>query len=92
MWLLYRYHSEQKEDDQEYVMNSILWRLYHDETIGDRRSIEVFPGITYDRKGKEKLSWSWMWRIFRYERNEEGRKFYLFFFPITLSDGEPDGA
>ena len=34
------------------------------------------------RDGEESLSWSWLYRFLRYERDGESGKFWLSFFPV----------
>ncbi len=83
--LFYLYDSierpDQEHQEETYSRRRVLRRVYHDETAGDRRSIDVFPFITYDREGSESLTWSWMHALLRYERRGEGKSLRLFFLP-----------
>ena len=46
-----------------------------------RTSVDVFPAITYDRKGDDFKKVTFLWRVFRYERGKDGRKLDLLFVP-----------
>ena len=105
---LYDYRSRQTaptaiamDTQEEYVRARILWRLMHYERIKDRRSLDLFPFITYDRdKGSEFKKISFVWRLFRYERDRAGNvDMDVLFFPLrrraqsekntSASDGAP---
>lgn len=75
----------------DYRRARVLWRLWHYERIGDTVSVDVFPTITYDRKGDTYRKTSFLWRFFRYERDEKGRKLDLLFVPILRSKSARDG-
>ena len=57
---LYDWKYDLQEDGEEYRRHRGLWRLWHDESVGRRRAVDVFPFITYayDRdEERESLSW-----------------------------------
>ena len=90
-WLYdYRRRISPAGDDvpeEDYARHRVLWRLYHGERRKDHTSIDIFPFITYDRKretGFKKISFAW--RIFRYQRDEDGsKKVDLLFLPLWRS-------
>ena len=61
----------------------MLWKLWDWERENDNVTLDVFPAITYDRRGGEYKKVSFLWRFFRYERGPEGRKLDLLFVPIV---------
>lgn len=69
-------------EDEEYVRARVLWRLWHYERRNEDVSVDVFPAITYDRRGEEFKKVSFLWRCFRYERSAEGKKMDLLFLPL----------
>lgn len=81
LFYLYDQLRERYEDGEEYHRHRVLWRLYHDEARADSRSIDIFPFIAYDRSGEEELTWSWLYKLIRYERRGAEKKLYLFFLP-----------
>jgi hypothetical protein len=75
----------------QYITSSssrFLWKVWHCERQGDTVSTDMFPGLTYDRRGGEYKSMSFLWRVFRYERNGADTKVHLFFIPVWRSHGE----
>jgi hypothetical protein len=78
---LYDSVSRPTEDGDRYTRRRVLWRLWHDETAGDTRSLDVFPFFTYDREGEENLTWSWLFTFLRYERRGSERGLNVFFLP-----------
>ena len=84
LWRLYdSRHESSSGDGYEYSRRRILWRLYHDETLGEDRSIDIFPGIGFDRKKDGYRKFSFLWRLFRYERDPvTGISLDLLFLPI----------
>lgn len=70
-----------REGGGEYRRTRILWRLWHDEREGDRRSLDVFPFFTYDRDGEASKTVSWLYTFFRYERRGQERGLNLLFLP-----------
>jgi hypothetical protein len=67
----------------EYVRSRVLWRAWHYERVNDEVSVDVFPGVTYDRRGNRFKKVSFLWRFFRYEREESGaRKADALFVPV----------
>jgi hypothetical protein len=54
----------------------------HYERVNDESSLDIFPGITYDRL-EEGTTFSFLWRVFRYEREADGdRKLHILFIPF----------
>jgi hypothetical protein len=76
-------------DGGPYRRQRVLWRLYHDEIDGDRRAVDVFPFVTYDREGSTALSWSWLWRFIRYARRGEEKAMYFLFLPVARWGAKP---
>ncbi|MCX7009695.1 MAG: hypothetical protein NTY53_21045, partial [Kiritimatiellaeota bacterium] len=56
----------------DYTRARVLWHLWHYERLNGDVSVDVFPGITYDRKNDGFKKISWLWRLFRYERDKNG--------------------
>ena len=89
--LLYDYMHRRKPDagsrgaTDDYVRSRVLWRMWHYERSGDDVSVDVFPAITYDRRGKEFRKVSFLWRLFRYERAGRARKVDVLFIPVLRS-------
>lgn len=63
-----------------------LWKAWYCERQNDTVSVDVFPAITYDRTGDAHKSVSFLWRVFRYERNGTECRVHLFFVPVWHSD------
>ena len=85
--VLWRLWDRRREFDavsgHEYERTRVLWRLYHDETLDGDRSIDVFPGITIDRRKDGYRKTSVLWRLFRYEDDpEKGESLDVLFLPI----------
>ena len=77
LWWLYDYkHTVEpkvKEDRKDIVRSRILWRVMHCDRKNDHTSLDVFPFITYDKKASTGYrKFSFVWRLFRYERDDEG--------------------
>jgi hypothetical protein len=95
--LLYDYMRRQRPDSgqpdetREYVRSRVLWRVWHCERSGDDVSVDVFPGVTYDRRGKDFRKTSFLWRVFRYERDGKARRVDLLFVPV-LRTGKGEKA
>jgi hypothetical protein len=69
----------------------VLWRLWHYERANDDVSVDIFPAITYDRKGDAFKKVTFLWRFFRYERGNEGRKLDLLFLPVMRKQNANPG-
>jgi hypothetical protein len=65
-----------------YVRSRILYRLWHYERIEDAVSVDIFPAMTYDRRGEEMRKFSFLWRGLRYERSGDQRAVDLLFLPV----------
>lgn len=67
----------------DYTRARVLWRLWHYERLNGDVGVDVFPGVTYDRKkdGYKKVS-VW-WRLYRHERTAKNKvSLDLFFIPV----------
>ena len=84
LWFLYDYrHESAPEDGHEYTRRRVLWRLYHDETLDGDRSVDVFPGIGIDSRKDGYRKYSFLWRLFRYERDPaKGTSLDILFIPF----------
>ncbi len=72
----------------DYTRARVLWHFWHYERSNGDVSVDLFPGITYDRKTDGGKKISWLWRVFRYERDKDGgKKLYLMFIPFMRSAG-----
>ena len=73
-----------KEKPVDYVRSRVLWRLMHYERVDHHSTLDIFPFITWDRNTDTKFrKFSFAWRFFRYERDDEGRlKLDLLFIPV----------
>jgi hypothetical protein len=71
-------------DGQTYTRQRILWRLLHRETLGARRSVDVFPFVAYDRDD-DLLQWSFMGGLIGWRRTPEERVARLFWLPLRRS-------
>jgi len=67
---------------QDYTRARILWRLWHYERLNGDVSVDIFPGITYDRKTNGFKKISFLWRLFRYEKGPKEKKLDLLFLPL----------
>ena len=72
----------------EYVRSRVLWRLWHYERANNDVSVDVFPSITYDRRGDTFRKTSFLWRFFRYEHGPDGKKMDLLFLPVVRTKGK----
>ena len=72
----------EQPDPEAYVRSRVRWRMWHYERAGDEVSVDVFPAVTYDRRGNEFKKVSFLWRLFRYERDKDQRKLDLLFLPV----------
>jgi len=79
-----RRETPQKNGEKTYTRHRILWRLYHKETLGADTSTDIFPAITMDKKEDGFRKYSFLWRVFRYEKKPEAgtTKLDLFFIPL----------
>jgi len=85
--LLYDYkrtiRQQKEEESSDYTRARILWRLWHYERANGDVSVDVFPGITYDRKKNGFKKFSFLWRLIRYEKGPDGKKVDLLFLPLV---------
>jgi hypothetical protein len=96
--LLYDYNRKIQPESPTSTRNTdttlsrVLWRLWHYERTDDDVSADVFPAITYDRKGDTFKKVTFLWRFFRYERGNGGRKLDLLFVPVLRQQPSPPGT
>ena len=84
LFFLYDFKRESiPSDGHEYVRRRVLWRLYHHEELDGDSSTDVFPAITWDRRKDGYRKASFLWRLFRWERDpEKGTSLDLLFVPL----------
>jgi hypothetical protein len=70
------------EPADDYTRARVLWHLWHYERRNGDVSVDIFPGITYDRKTDGFKKVSFLWRLFRYEKGPQGKKLDLLFIPL----------
>jgi len=70
----------------DYSRSRVLWRLWHREKLNGRVSVDM-PGITYDSRPDGFRKFSFLWRVFRYEKGPEGTKMDIIF-PIVRRGGQ----
>lgn len=71
--------------DQEQVRHRLLWKAWDYRRRNEQVQVDAFPFVTYDRKGEKTRSLSFLWRVFRYERNDERRELDVLFLPVHRS-------
>ncbi len=74
LWLI---HSKSKPEHKKF---SLGYYLYRSETKGTSKTRDIFPFITWDT-APQKSRFSFLWRVFRYERDAERRGGHVFFVP-----------
>ena len=84
LWFLYDWRRESiPEESHDYVRRRVLWRLYHYERLDGDESTDIFPAITWDRRKDGYRKASFLWRLFRWERDpEKGTSLDILFLPI----------
>ena len=61
----------------------MLWRLWHYERNHRDVSVDMFPGITYDRKEDGSRTVSFLWRFYRSKTRPDGtRELDVLFIPV----------
>ena len=89
LFRLYDSRCETPRDPTEkaYTRHRVLWRVYHKETLGADSSTDIFPAITLDTKENGFRKSTFLWRLFRYEKDPETQttKLDLFFIPLKRS-------
>lgn len=67
----------------DYRRQRVLWHVWHYEKLNGDVSVDMLPGITYDAKTDGFRQYSMLWRLFRWQRDAEGkRKLDLLFLPL----------
>lgn len=67
----------------DYTRQSVLGYAWRREVINGDVSVDFFPGVAYDKKKDGFTQTSWLLRLFRWQRDAEGkRKLDLLFIPI----------
>ena len=62
----------------------ILWYLYRMNREGERTNRDIFPFITWDT-APESSRFSFLSRVFSYERTQTGKRLHLLFIPLWNS-------
>ena len=96
LWWLYDYVRDvvpagagEDEKAEDYTCARVLYRFWHYEKLNGDVSVDVFPGIAYDKKKNGFKQVSWIGRLFRYVKDpEKGNKLDLFFIPVFRSKPE----
>jgi hypothetical protein len=68
--------------EKDYTCTRILWYFLRYERDHDVVEMDIFPGITYDRDASKMRKVSFLWRCFRYERNDDKKAVDLLFLPV----------
>lgn len=82
-FLLLLYRSKQKHSrmrDGEQVRHRVLWRLWDWKEVDGNVSLDVFPGLTYDRRKDGYTKTSFLWRLFRDEKHGSSKTSIDFLF------------
>ena len=84
--LLWLYQYDGKTDlmtGESETRHRVLWRLWDWRGKGGSVSLDAFPALTYDRRRDGSTKLSFLWRLFRYEREQDASlKIDLLFLPI----------
>ena len=90
LWRLFDWNREQDvrvadgRVEHDYVRRRVLWHVWHFERLNGDVSLDVLPGITWDRRRDGYRQFSLLWRLVRYERQPDGRRALdLLFIPIV---------
>jgi hypothetical protein len=84
---------DDSERTEDYVRGRLLWRLAHYERIDGDKTLDIFPAITWDSKADGYRQFSFMWRLFRIERTEDGgQNLDLLFIPLMRKSGTVEGG
>ena len=73
---------EKKAEESEF---SLLWYFYRQKTEGTETRRDLFPFITWD-SGEKRSGFSFLWRLFRYERKGDAVGGHVLFIPWGDSD------
>lgn len=76
LWPFFRYSKNGDRVDQ-----SILQYFYRNQSDEKVSQTDVFPFVSVFAN-KDEYHFSWVWRLFRYERNLDQTKYWLFFIPL----------
>lgn len=83
VWLYQYEWNRDRTTGEEYARHRVLWRLWDWEESDGDVSLDVFPGFTYDSCQDGYVKTSFLWRLFRYERDPEaGTSVDFLFIPI----------
>lgn len=83
LWLYDSRRESSPDESHDYVRHRVLWRLLHYERLDGDVSMDVFPAITWDRRVDGTRKFTLLWRLFRNEKDAEGkRKLDILFVPI----------
>lgn len=97
--LLYRWSGKEGvEGEEDWARRRVLWKLWDWERRGKDISLDIFPGVTWDSKADGYRKVSWLWRLFRWERDAQGRTSVdVLFIPVwrgsaSMVDGQTSEA
>ena len=84
LYFLYNWrHESIPEESHDYVRRRFLLYLYNYEKRGDEESTDIFPAISWDRRKDGYRKASFLWRVFRWERDpEKGTSIDFLFIPL----------
>ncbi len=75
--------SDAPAGKNDYQRRRVLWHAWHYEKLNGDVSVDCLPGITYDAKADGFRQYSWLWRLYRWQRDAQGhRKLDLLFIPL----------
>jgi len=80
-FLLFLYQYEWNRNEK-YTRHRVLWRLWDWEEQDGDVSLDVFPGFTYDNRKVGHVKVSFLWRLFRYKKDETGTNVDFLFVPV----------
>lgn len=85
-FLCFLYTSESSRDrmkGETYARHRVLWKLWDYEERNGKVTLDVFPGLTYDKDTDGNSKTSFLWRLYNYERTSAGgTNLDLLFIPI----------
>ena len=68
----------------DYQRQRVLWKVWHYERRNGDTSIDIFPFITRDTHADGLRKTTFLWRLFRYQKDPDGKtSLDLFFLPLV---------